>query len=51
MSSLIWLAQAGEDTIANTVALCSNCHRKMHVLNHKADKAKLTTRAASRAAH
>ena len=35
---IIWLAQGGEDTIENTVALCPNCHRKMHVLNHKADK-------------
>lgn len=23
----------GEDTIENTVALCPNCHRKMHVIN------------------
>jgi 5-methylcytosine-specific restriction protein A len=46
---IVWLAQGGEDTIENTVALCPNCHSKMHVLNHKADKAKLSERAASRA--
>lgn len=27
---IIWLSQEGEDTIENTVALCPNCHRKMH---------------------
>jgi 5-methylcytosine-specific restriction protein A len=46
---IIWLAQGGEDTIANTVALCPNCHRKMHVLNRKMDKEKLKKRAAARA--
>ena len=46
---IIWLAQGGEDTIANTVALCPNCHRKMHVLNRNADKQKLTKRAVGRA--
>ena len=46
---IIWLAQGGEDAIANTVALCPNCHRKMHVLNTKADKQKLTKLATGRA--
>ncbi|MEO1852809.1 HNH endonuclease signature motif containing protein [Chromohalobacter sp.] len=32
-----WLARGGEDTIENTVALCPNCHRKMHVLNNSTD--------------
>ena len=45
---IIWLVQGGEDTISNTVALCANCHRKMHVLNQKTDKEKLTKRAAGR---
>lgn len=27
---LIPLAQEGEDTVENSVALCPNCHRKMH---------------------
>ena len=28
-----WLSQGGDDTVENTVALCPNCHRKMHALN------------------
>jgi 5-methylcytosine-specific restriction protein A len=46
---IIWLAQRGEDMIANTVALCPNCHRRMHVLNTKADKEKLIKLASGRA--
>lgn len=34
---IIWLSNAGEDTIENTVALCPNCHRKMHILNQEKD--------------
>ncbi len=45
---IIWLAKGGPDTIENTVALCPNCHRKMHVLNHKGDKEKLLNRASQR---
>lgn len=33
-----WLARGGEDTIYNTVALCPNCHKKMHVLDLDKDK-------------
>jgi 5-methylcytosine-specific restriction protein A len=36
-----WLARGGEDSISNTVALCPNCHRKMHSLNHTSDKVHL----------
>jgi len=36
-----WLSEGGEDVIKNTVALCPNCHRKMHSLNLKADQKKL----------
>ena len=32
-----WLANGGEDTIYNAVALCPNCHRKIHVLNDASD--------------
>lgn len=32
-----WLAKEGEDNISNAVALCPNCHRKMHVLNLQKD--------------
>lgn len=38
---IIWLLGGGEDTIQNTVALCPNCHRKMHVLNLEFDLQKL----------
>jgi 5-methylcytosine-specific restriction protein A len=31
------LSKAGTDTIDNTVALCPNCHRRLHVLNNKED--------------
>lgn len=34
---IVWLAHGGEDTIENTVALCPNCHRRMHVLNDEKD--------------
>ncbi len=30
---IIWLSAGGEDTVENTVALCPNCHKRMHVLN------------------
>ena len=38
---ITWLAKDGDDTIENTVALCPNCHRKMHSLNLKSDREKL----------
>ena len=34
---IVWLSKNGEDSIENTVALCPNCHRKMHILNLKSD--------------
>ena len=40
-----WLADGGEDSIENTVALCPNCHRKMHSLNIIVDKEKLLLKA------
>lgn len=36
-----WLSNGGEDTIENTVALCPNCHRKMHIIGKKEDIKKL----------
>ena len=33
-----WLSKGGEDTIDNVVALCLNCHRKMHILDDPKDK-------------
>jgi 5-methylcytosine-specific restriction protein A len=35
---IVWLAREGEDSIANTVALCPNCHRRMHKLDRDEDK-------------
>jgi len=39
---VVQLANGGEDTIENAVALCPNCHRKMHSLGLKSDIDKLT---------
>ena len=39
-----WLSEGGADTIENTVALCPNCHRKMHVLKLEEDIIKLQKR-------
>ena len=33
-----WLSEGGEDSIENAVALCPNCHRKIHILNLESDK-------------
>ena len=34
---IIWLSEGGEDSISNTVGLCPNCHRKMHVVADSKD--------------
>lgn len=34
---IIWLSKGGDDSIENTVALCPNCHRKMHVIANEQD--------------
>jgi len=46
---IVWLAKEGEDTPQNTVALCPNCHRKMHVLDDEKDieRLKLTAKKES----
>lgn len=36
-----WLAKGGHDSVKNTVALCPNCHRKMHAINDGKDVQKL----------
>ncbi|MGG3006675.1 HNH endonuclease [Geobacillus stearothermophilus] len=43
-----WLSRGGDDTIENTIALCPNCHRKMHILDRKADVEKLKKRVRER---
>lgn len=39
---IVWLSQGGEDSIENCVALCPNCHKKMHIVNNSDDIKKLT---------
>lgn len=34
---IIWLSKGGADSIENAVALCPNCHRKMHIVNDPRD--------------
>ena len=34
---VIWISQGGADAIENTVALCPNCHRKMHNIASQED--------------
>lgn len=38
---IIWLSIGGSDTLENTVALCPNCHKKMHIVNDQNDVIKL----------
>lgn len=38
---VIWLSRGGEDSTANTVALCPNCHKRMHILDRQEDTTKL----------
>ena len=34
---VIWLSRGGDDSISNTVALCPNCHKRMHVVDDPLD--------------
>lgn len=43
---IVWLSQGGPDTIDNTVALCPNCHRKMHILDPAKDRKLLSSKAS-----
>lgn len=43
-----YLSAGGPDTIANAVALCPNCHRKMHALNQSQDRLILLKRVHAR---
>lgn len=38
---IVWLSRGGEDELNNVVALCPNCHTKMHVVDDPADVEKL----------
>lgn len=39
-----WLSRGGQDVLENVVALCPNCHKKIHILNEKTDNQKLLDR-------
>jgi 5-methylcytosine-specific restriction enzyme A len=43
-----WLSRGGADSIDNVVALCPNCHRKMHIRNNEADRNILIGRITGR---
>ena len=36
-----YMANGGSDTIDNVVALCPNCHRKMHALENEIEYKRL----------
>ena len=38
---VVWIAKGGADEVNNAVALCPNCHRKMHILDDPEDVEKL----------
>lgn len=38
---IVWLSKNGADEIDNVVALCPNCHKKMHIINSRQDVEKL----------
>ncbi|MGJ7912612.1 HNH endonuclease [Neobacillus sp. LXY-1] len=41
-----WLSRGGEDSIENTVALCPNCHDRMHILDSPEDIKNLKDKVA-----
>ena len=44
---IIWLSKGSNDTVDNTVALCPNCHRKMHILDRAEDRKILSLKASN----
>ncbi len=44
---VIWLSRQGEDSVQNAVALCPNCHRKMHIIDDQNDITKLKNIASN----
>lgn len=42
---IAWLSKGGEDTAENTVALCPNCHKKMHIVDDVKDVEVLKSRS------
>lgn len=43
-----YLAKGGEDTIENSIAVCPNCHDRIHILKLEEDKAKLIRKVENR---
>lgn len=41
---ITWLSRGGSDIPENMVALCPNCHRKVHVLDSESDRKQLESR-------
>jgi 5-methylcytosine-specific restriction enzyme A len=42
---IVWLSKGGHDTAENTVALCPNCHKKMHIVDDAKDVVALKFRS------
>lgn len=42
---VIWLSHGGADKLSNVVALCPNCHSKMHIVDDEQDIALLLEKA------
>ena len=42
---VIWLSRGGADKLSNAVALCPNCHSKMHIVDDEQDIALLLEKA------
>ncbi len=38
---IVWLSKGGKDSTSNAVALCPNCHKKMHIVDDARDVQKL----------
>ncbi|MCD8189512.1 MAG: HNH endonuclease [Clostridiales bacterium] len=34
---VVWLSRGGADSLDNTVALCPNCHARVHILDAQED--------------
>lgn len=43
-----YLSEGGEDTLSNCIAVCPNCHAKIHTLNDPKDKKKLLKNVSER---
>ncbi len=44
---IVWLSRGGADTISNAIALCPNCHSKMHVVDDPREVSFLMQKAKS----